>query len=170
MSDINTINLKCACCNTEYNSTDIHCASCGFPFQGTEQERHQYLVQYISNRNDKEEAQSKIKSSKIVLYLLAAFTIVWSIISFFNDADIKLIIMNLLLAFLYAGLGYWSNTKPFAAIFTGGLIYLGIIILNAVFEPLTIIQGIIFKVFFIAAFTKAAYGAYKFKISKIEDK
>ena len=55
-------------------------------------------------------------------------------------------------AVIYTALAIWSYKKPFAAIVTGFLFYVTLIVISAIDNPVSIIQGIIWKVLIISAF------------------
>ncbi len=76
------------------------------------------------------------------------------------------LLVNVVLAVIFAGLGFWCRTKPLAAIISGSALYALIVILNAIVNPLTILGGIIFKIFIIIYFIrgiKSAIEAEKLK-------
>jgi hypothetical protein len=60
---------------------------------------------------------------------------------------------------IYLILAAWSNKNPFGAILTAFIIYITLIVINAFFDPATIIQGIIIKIFFIGALIKGTRSA-----------
>jgi len=160
----NTIAIKCYCCHSAYNEDDKYCGNCGYPLQGTQEEQKKFVVNYNMTKIEKSTAIGNIKEARTILFVIAAFTVVSAFIIYSRDSSTLLLFINLFLAAIYALLGFWANYKAFAAILTGGLIYVSIILLSAFLDPMTIIQGIIFKVIFIIAFIKASYGAYKFKV------
>jgi UDP-N-acetylmuramyl pentapeptide phosphotransferase/UDP-N-acetylglucosamine-1-phosphate transferase len=49
-------------------------------------------------------------------------------------------------ALIFAGLAFWTKKKPFAALLTALILYGSLLILDAIFEPSSIIKGIILKV------------------------
>jgi hypothetical protein len=159
--------LQCYCCKSEYDESDSFCGTCGFPLKGTHAEQKKFSINYANNRHDKQIIEKQVREARIVLFVIAAFTVLQGFIQYYKEASGILLMINLILAVIYAGLGFWAGYRAFAAIFTGLLIYLSIIILNAVFVPLSILSGLLLKIIFIAAFIKASYGAYKFKVDKV---
>ena len=161
-----SVGMRCYCCKSEYSASDKFCGKCGYPLQGTEEEQKKFSVNYVLNDFEIDVVKNRIKEARIILFVLASFTAIFGLVSLFSNSDtsITLFVVNLILAGIYAGLGFWAIKKAFAAILTGGLIYVSIILLTAFVSPVTIFQGIIFKVIFIAAFIRATYGAYKYKV------
>jgi len=156
--------LKCYCCKATYNETDKFCGNCGYPFQASPEEQKQFSIKYTLNNFDKDIVRQRIKEARILLFVIAIFTFIQALILYFSLPDITILVINLILASIYTGLGFWAQKKAFAAILTGGLLYVSIILLSAFLDPSTILQGIIFKALFITGFIRAAYGAYKYKI------
>jgi len=58
---------------------------------------------------------------------------------------------NYFLGGIMLGLYFWAKKNPFAAIVTALCIYLSVIVLNAIIDPLTIFDGIIVKLIAIPA-------------------
>ena len=68
------------------------------------------------------------------------------------DNEVVLVfVTNYFLAIVMFGLYLWARTSPFPAMITALCVYLVVIVLNAVIDPKTIIQGIIIKIIFISA-------------------
>jgi len=71
-----------------------------------------------------------------------------------DQIDLETIVFfgtNYFLAFGMFGIYLWSKRSPFPAMITALCLYLSIIVLNAIIDPSTIIQGIIIKVIFFSA-------------------
>lgn len=156
--------LTCYCCNESYNETDKFCEHCGYPFQASPEEQKQFSINYTTLNFEKDIVKHRVREARIVLLILAIFTAISAIVFLIIHSSLLLLIINLILAGLYAGLSFWAKKKAFAALLTGGLIYVSVITLNAFVEPESIASGIIFKVIFIVMFIKASYGAYKYKV------
>jgi hypothetical protein len=156
--------LTCYCCNEPYNETDKFCEHCGYPFQASPEEQKQFSINYTTLSFEKDVVKHRIREARVVLLIIAIFTVILSIITFIQRSETGIFVVNLHLALVYAGLSFWAKKKAFAALLTGGLIYVSIIILNAFIAPESMASGIIFKVIFIVMFIKASYGAYKYKV------
>jgi len=160
--------LKCYCCKAEYNETDSFCGSCGYPFNASEEEQKQFSIKYTVTKFGKDGVENKIKEARIILYVIASFTVLQGIILYASNENMVALIINLAIAALFACFGFWSKKNPFAATFSGVLVYMAMIILMTIIDPLSIAKGIIMKVLFSAALIRAAYGAYKYKIAENE--
>jgi hypothetical protein len=67
--------------------------------------------------------------------------------------------INIGLAIAYLGMYFWAKRNPLAATVTALLLFITVMVGNAVYEPKTIYQGIILKIFFIGALAKAISAA-----------
>jgi hypothetical protein len=76
------------------------------------------------------------------------------------DREVQLIfVLNYFLAAVMLGLFFWSRRAPFPAMVTALCVYLAVIVLNAVMDPKTLYQGILFKIIFIGALVAGIRGA-----------
>lgn len=66
-----------------------------------------------------------------------------------------LLFINIGLAIVYLGMWFWAKRNPLAATVTALLLFVTVIFVNAAYDPKTLAQGIIVKIFFIAALAKA---------------
>ena len=77
-----------------------------------------------------------------------------------DRGQVKLILfVNIGLAVLYLGMWFWARRNALAATVTALLLFVTVIGVNAVYDPKTIAQGMILKIFFIAALAKAISAA-----------
>lgn len=70
-----------------------------------------------------------------------------------------LLFVNIGLSIVYFGMWIWAKRNALAASVTALLLFVTVIGVNAVYEPKTLAQGIIVKIFFIAALAKAISAA-----------
>jgi hypothetical protein len=177
MEEIDSINstptfhapVLCAACFKNITEADAFCNNCGYPLNGTDQEQRFFISERNSKEIDLDHAHKEIKKAGNILFYIAGFTLVLGSILAATSHDgqsSSLFITNVVLAIIFAGLGFWSRKKPLPAIISGFALYALIIILNAVVSPLTILSGIIFKIIFIGLFirgVKSAIAAEKLK-------
>jgi hypothetical protein len=90
-----------------------------------------------------------IKNARIMLFIVAGLQLLPLFTLPDNIADeAKYIIIGLQLFFaaVFVGLGLWTKYKPFAALLTAMLFFIGIWVLGAILDPASIFQGIIVKI------------------------
>lgn len=154
---------SCSKCNTPITLETVFCSECGYPEHGTEQDVAKFHARNVMKKNEHIDADKKIKSARNVLYVMAGITFLFGFIYFFQDQDIAILVTNVVLGLIYLVLGSWTSKKPLVAILLGLLLYLTTIIISAIVDPATIIQGIIFKILIIAYLGKGVYSASSIK-------
>jgi len=154
-----TESLSCSQCSSLMNNNDVFCNSCGFPEKGTSQEQAKFHARVVMKKSNKNDATKKVKSARNTLYFVGGFTGLIGIGSYFLLADVAILVTNVILAAIYVVLALWSTKKPLAALLSGLLLYITVIVINGVFEPETLYQGVIWKVIIISYLGKGLYSA-----------
>ena len=162
--------LFCKACSAKAEADDTFCTNCGYPLHGTEEEQRYFISVRDAKIIDLSEAQKQIRRSSVALYIIGGLTAVAGLAIYAvnknEEARSSLLITNLILGAIFAGLGFWCNKKPLTAIISGASLYALMFILNAVLNPLTILSGTIFKIIIIGLFIrgiKSAIEAEKLK-------
>ena len=70
-----------------------------------------------------------------------------------------LLLINIGLAGVYLGVWFWAKRNPLRATVTALVLFVGTIVVNGVYEPSSLYQGFIVKIFFILALAKAISAA-----------
>ncbi len=149
----------CSKCDTILLENNKFCSNCGFPERGTEKEKAIFIANAVMKKNGHLDVDEKINSGKKTLLILAALCVVFGFISYGVNNDISVLVSNLILAVIYAGLAWLATTKPFAALLSALLLYIMIHILNAIVDVTTIYQGLLVKVLVITYLSKGVYSA-----------
>jgi len=160
----------CQSCSAQAAVDDQFCAGCGYPLKGTEEEQKTFLMNKSYKELNLDEANRQVKRASYALYYVAGATLVSGLILYGLNKDGSqsgaVLLINVMIAAIFAAIGFWCTRKPLAGIITGASLYALIVILNAVSNPLTIMSGIIFKIFIVGCFIrgiKAALEAEKLK-------
>ncbi|NQX96394.1 MAG: hypothetical protein HRT73_00750 [Flavobacteriales bacterium] len=154
-----TSTLLCSQCSTSMNESDVFCNSCGFPEKGTSREQAKFHAKAVMKKSNKNDADKKVKSARNTLYVVGGFTGVVGVSSYFLAGDVAVLVTNLILSGIYVLLGFWSTKKPLAALLSGLLLYITVVVINGVFEPETLYKGIIWKILIITYLGKGLYSA-----------
>jgi 4-hydroxybenzoate polyprenyltransferase len=162
-----SVEMLCPCCKTGCLETDRFCGNCGYPYQGSDEDQKQFRVNYSFNDIDKDLVNKRISEARIILFIISGFTLIQTLLLYIDNPSPAILITNLIICGIYAGLGFWAKHNPFAAILLGGLIYVSMILLSGFVDPSTLAKGIFLRIIFIIAFIRASYGAYKFKVKKM---
>jgi hypothetical protein len=161
--------IYCKSCSTQTDLNDQFCTNCGYPLKGTEEEQNKFLMDKSYKELNLEEAKRQVKKTSYAMYFVAGATMLGGLIFYKLNKDglgNTLLLVNSIVAILFTIIGYWCNRMPLAGVITGTSLYALIFILNAISNPLSILSGIIFKIFIIGCFIrgiKAALEAEKLK-------
>ncbi len=94
----------------------------------------------------------RIRHARTAIFVVGGVQVLAAVILAYNNQEELpwlILALNLFFAAIFIGLGFWVKNKPFAAIVTALCLYVGIIILNAIDNPATIIQGVVLKIIII---------------------
>lgn len=106
------------------------------------------LLEDMYDYNSMEGYDKPVRNARILLFVIAGL----QLIPIFMSLDLPepenwiTIGLYVLFAGIFAGLAFWTKTKPYTAIITALSIYAGLILLAAVFEPSSIFRGIVLKI------------------------
>ena len=136
-TDIFTV--TCPQCDAAIAAGKIFCTTCGYPANGTTEQKNSYEAEMLIMQDELEVARRRVKAARNTLYILAGITLFFGLIAAAaSTSDIAMaqqinmpaeslktviIIAVAIGALLYAGLGYWSTKKPFAALLTATIIF-----------------------------------------------
>jgi hypothetical protein len=118
---------------------------------------------------DTDEHEKKFKNARIWLYVLAGFQFIIGIIEYSRENGRVAWIaggVDWFIALCFFLLAVWSNKKPAAAFLTALIFYCCIIAALGIFDPLSIVRGIIFKILIIIALYKAYTMAKEYEALK----
>lgn len=153
----------CNKCSEIVSEDYVFCTNCGFPQNGSVKDLAIYEKNIRDVGRNKEEANRKIKNARNTLYVMAAISLLFGLMSSSGFQGEALFTVGIIQFIIYVVLGYWSTQKPLIALLLGLFLYLTIIIISAVAEPSTLLKGIIFKVIIIAFLGKGIYSALAIK-------
>lgn len=156
---IDSNQLTCSNCNAIISSTDNFCTACGFPEKGTDEEKAKFHAKSVMKKNKHIDAGKKVKSAQITLYVVGGITGLFGVILYFVQEDMATLITNIILSAIYVALGLWCNKKPLAALLSGLLLYITILVFNAMIEPASLYKGIIWKILILTYLGKGLYSA-----------
>ena len=131
---------------------------------GTDDEKSAFDLQYKVLRAGYEGSLVVAGKGTTTLYWLSGLIFVSDLIFYFINSQQGYLIAAFLVPAIFLPLAYWSKKKPFEALLSALIIYVTIIVADAVVSPVTLVRGIIVKVIivgFLFRGVKAAYEARK---------
>jgi len=157
---------KCYNCkSTGLTENDKFCPHCGFPQHGTQWQMKSFMIRVKFKKKKLEEMKSKIRTARNILYGLAILNLIFGLIVSVNSASPAVgVIVSVITAGIFFGLGLWCNKNPFAAILTGFFVFITTIVIGAVADPRTLLSGLVIRILIISAFV------YGYKAAKDSQK
>ncbi len=156
--------LTCSHCKNLIESSEaIFCNHCGFPENGTKEQKGKFYGQLAIKKNRNIDAKDKIKSARNTLFILAGIVAIFGLLAYSTHQDILILGINFLLSLIYLTLAFWSEKKPMMALLIGLLLYITTIAITAIFEPTTLIKGVIWKILIVGYLGKGIYSASSIK-------
>ncbi len=169
----------CPECSKAYNPQKIYCNHCGYPVNGTHEQKSDYEINKFKLGYDLDVARRRIKNGSLTLYILAGLLLFVSLILLLvglaaGDETMEtggrivetgkfMLIMFFILLFMggiFLGLGLWARTKPFAALLTATIFYVTLAVsgyASGDFNPL----AFIIQVVIIIALVRGTMGGYE---------
>src|SRR6478609_8513589 len=151
--------VTCENCGSTNQNAQKFCSKCSFPINGTEEDKKKFKTKIRGHKFLMAEAEKEAKTAKTIILVLAGFVLLMGLYQGFVNDDFATMIVNLCISLLYLILAAWSNKNPFGAILTAFIIYITMNVINAFFEPSSLLQGLLVKIFFIGAFIKGIRSA-----------
>ena len=99
-----------------------------------------------------------IRNARTALFVVAGVQLLFGIIYGLaqgNEEAMPIMIVAIVIAAIFFGLGMWTKSKPYTAILTGLILFIALHILEAVVDPASIVRGIILKVLVIVYLGKS---------------
>lgn len=161
---------RCRNCGYEVALTTKFCSNCGFPENSSEHNQNVYRRKMKAKKDQLAKLEKKFTYSSYILFIIAAFTMfsVFLLPPGSEEEQRLAIIISAVVAAIFVGIGIWSFYNRFAGVLTGLILYVTLLILNAVVDPATIIQGIVIKAIILTTMVGALSGYKKAQVLKKE--
>lgn len=154
-----TATVNCENC-TNPNPPDLKfCPICSFPVGGADEDKSQFRIRIMRNKQLIKEAKEKIQTAKIIMYVLAGLTFLVGVYQGFSQDNFSGLVVNCILSLLYLIMIAWVDKNPFAATLSVFILYITVNLFNAFFDPATLFSGIILKIIVIVGLIKGIQSA-----------
>lgn len=164
--DSNTSTL-CSHCNSTVAFDSVFCNNCGYPVNGTDQERDLFNFRIKLKKDTIDEANKKLKNVRVMLYIVAGINVIAGLIYFFQGMTVE-VIASLIGMVVYVGCAYWVSKQPLTGVIAAFIFWILIQLLAALGDPATLIHGLLWKVIFISIFVKGISSAMDVKKFKTQ--
>lgn len=92
-----------------------------------------------------------IKNARIILFIIAALQLIGVFTSMSLPDPARWISIAVFVFFggIFVGLALWTHRKPYTALLVALIVYISLLVLDAIFDPSTIYKGIVLKIIII---------------------
>lgn len=144
--------IKCPTCKTAFEQQPAKCENCGYPFSGTHDERAHFVAHHIMKKGKLSDTKDSIKQARIILFIIAGFNIIVPIFSYANAQSGWIVMeISMLIGILFLFFGIMAKKKPFVSLLIPLILLITAYLVNFLIEPISLLQGILWKVIFIGA-------------------
>jgi len=170
--------ISCPHCGTENSDAGAFCRQCGkaLPSAAPSGPRvvtgEQVAATAVGQDLQRSQLRKQAGRAAGALFAVAVLHVIGGVVFYFllkNNPQVEpgapriLLIMNLVLAGVYAGLGFWGRVSPLPAAIVGLVLFVSVWAVSAVLDPASIVQGIIVKIIVIAVLVRAIQAGVKHK-------
>lgn len=127
----------CTKCEEEIEENSKFCTSCGYPQNGSVQEKKAFRIRKQKELSKYREIELTATVGKSVLFMLGSFYLVWAIYTnvFLYEPHFLMIIIDFLEAFIYLGLWFWAKRKLLPATISGLFFFTTMFIIGIIANP-----------------------------------
>lgn len=147
------------CKRTNLAEDEAFCPNCGFPQRGDESSQRRFLAKFNIDKMQQGEYEAAVNKARNILYIVGGLNLLSGILLMAVNNDMANLIAGIIVALAFVGLALWSRTRPFPAILTGFIVYITLLVLGAILNPVSIVSGIIWKIAIISGFVYGYRGA-----------
>ncbi len=154
--------ITCSNCKSDLRTEDVFCSECGYPERGTDIEKNNFERRIILKKRVVKDAEKKVDSVRIMLYILAGLNIVIGTYYVFLSGDEFLFIDGiaaLITGIVFIGCAIWVNNQPLTGVMAAFIFWIVLQILAAIVDPASIFSGILLKIVIIGVFIKGINSA-----------
>lgn len=168
--------ISCPHCQAENVAPAAFCEKCGKALPNTADTAPQVIsgdavaTTELGKDVQAQQLHKRSRQASTALFAVAILQTLGGIVLYFLFRDEPgvdvgvaktLLVVNLILAVIYAALGIWARSSPLPAAIVGLVLFLTVIIIGAVAEPISLVQGIIVKIIVILVLIRAIQAGVK---------
>ena len=145
---------QCYTCLMPLKGDEKVCAECGCPINGSADEIDKHRSAYLNLRAQYQGCMQEALKATKSLYWLAGLGAFGNLVMYFLNNDSGYLIAAFLVPGLFIPMALSSRTKPYEALLTATVLYILIILTDAIYSPKSLAQGFIVKVIIITYLVK----------------
>ena len=149
----------CSICHNNVLDPSHFCNKCGYPVNGTQEEKDTFNSDYNVKRFALDDAMKAAKKGTTTLFVLSGLIFIGNVVFYAITKELAYLIAGIIVPVLFILLAFWSKTKPFTALVVAIVFYVTIILADAFADPATIYKGIIVKIIVITSLVRSIRSA-----------
>lgn len=126
------ITVKCALCKQEVALSNIYCINCGYPQNGSKEQKDLFKKEREKTKAVLRTAKNKIKGAAAVLGGVGAVTLIFSLAIAGGMENYIEMIAGCGAGLIFITLSIWSGFKPYPALLIGTILYSLLLIFDIV--------------------------------------
>ena len=150
---------SCNNCKTDRSNLEVFCGLCNYPIQGTKKEQAVFISTQVMQRSDVNEAFTRLKRARILLFVIAGLYGLTGIYLFLNEVT-EIAISNMVITALFLGFGFLSFKMPKLALAIPLILVVVYYLLLLFIDPILVWQGFVWKIFTIGVLSYALYSVW----------
>lgn len=154
-----TDSIQCSRCTATLNEEDIFCSVCGYPENGSQEEKDKYKYRIKLKKDVVTDAEKKLKNVKVLLMVIAGINLAFGIFYLTDEATFADGISSLIGTLVFLGCVAWVNKKPLMGVLAAFIFYILLQLSVVLVDPALLFQGILLKIVFIGIFVKGINSA-----------
>lgn len=139
--------MNCPTCKTEYQEAPSKCNNCGYPFSASEDEKSKFVAHQILKKSDISSTKDSVRTARGILFFIAAVNILMSFAMYMNYPF--LLVISLCIGMIFLFLAFAAKSKPFISIMSGLILLTLLYVLQILYIPEQMFNGIIWKILFL---------------------
>jgi hypothetical protein len=137
----------CPACKNVNTNESVFCSTCEYPFQGTEKEKSIHIGRFISKKGILVDADDSIRKSQNILLLVIGLNVLYMVFNFDFLINNKIILLlDVLIIISFGVCAFMMKKAPVLFTIIPLIIILALYVLNFIFDPRSILNGILLKI------------------------
>lgn len=124
--------VKCALCKQEVALSNIYCINCGYPQNGSKEQKELFKKERENIKAVLRVAKNKIKGAAAVLGGVGAVTLIFSLAITGGMENYLEMVVGCGAGLIFIALSIWSGFKPYPALLIGTILYSLFLIIDIV--------------------------------------
>lgn len=153
--------IECSNCNTEVDESTSLCNVCLYPINGTEEQKSVFIAKQVMQKSDVEWSIKSLGNSRNILFGLAIFYLIVPNLLLLRAGFSLDIVLNVLIALLFAGCGFMVYKKPKLALGVPLLLAVAYYILLLSIDPMLFMNGSLWKLIVLIGLSIGLTNVYK---------